>query len=107
MAETSPVVVVVHPQAIAEDITAEQLAARPKQPRAAIAEDMTAEQLAARPKQPKSGRKASSDEAYAATAKKWWPLFLKEQWDGAVKGQFIAPVEGGGPECTAAPFVPS
>ena len=53
MAKTSRVVmVVVHPQAIAEDITAEQLAARPKQPRAAIAEDMTAEQLAARPKQP-------------------------------------------------------
>jgi hypothetical protein len=100
MAKTSRVVmVVVHPQAIAEDMTAEQLAARPKQPRAAIAEDMTAEQLAARPKQPKSGRKASSDEAYAATAKKWWPLFLKEQqWDGAVKGQFIdeagAPMDG-------------
>ena len=40
-------------------------------------EDVTVEELAARPKKPRAPRKASSDQTYGKTANKWWPLFLK------------------------------
>ena len=55
-----------------------------------LPDDVSAEDLAARPKQPKVARKASTTAAYAATAGKWWPAFLKAAgWDGTVKGVFI------------------
>ena len=41
-----------------------------------LSDDVTVEELAARPKQPKAARKESSSAAYAASANKWWPLFL-------------------------------
>ena len=64
-----------------------------------FANDVTADELAERPKQPRPPRKASSEEAYASAANKWWPKFLKAaQWDGEVKGVFIdaagEPIDG-------------
>ena len=47
-----------------------------------LPDDMTAEELAARPKQPKDPRKDSSTGAYDKTKNKWWPAFLKAaNWD--------------------------
>ena len=55
-----------------------------------LADDVTMEELEARPKQPRPARKASSTAAYSATANKWWPMFLKRAgWDAEVKGVFI------------------
>ena len=64
-----------------------------------LADDVTVEELAARPKQPKQPRKESSSAQYAKTANKWWPAFLKYAgWDGAVKGNFLdeagEPIDG-------------
>jgi hypothetical protein len=42
-----------------------------------LAEDVTVDELAARPKQPRAPRQTSSDATYARSANKWWPLFLK------------------------------
>ena len=54
-----------------------------------FADDVTAEELAARPKQPRAPRKESSEEAYASSANKWWPKFLKAAGWGTEKGVFI------------------
>jgi hypothetical protein len=55
-----------------------------------FADDVTVEELAARPKQPRAPRKESSEDAYATSANKWWPKFLKAAgWDGTEKGVFI------------------
>ena len=55
-----------------------------------LPDDVTAQELAARPKQPKPARKRASTEAYEKTAGKWWPRFLKSAgWDGTIKGVFI------------------
>jgi hypothetical protein len=57
---------------------------------AALADDVTAEELAARPEQPRAPRSKSTEEAYASSANKWWPMFLKAVcWDGTEKGVFI------------------
>ena len=63
---------------------AETVAAQP------LADDVTAEELAARPEQPRAPRNKSTEEAYASSANKWWPMFLKAVcWDGTEKGVFI------------------
>jgi len=55
-----------------------------------LADDVTAEELAARPEQPRAPRSKSTEEAYASSANKWWPMFLKAVcWDGTEKGVFI------------------
>ena len=55
-----------------------------------FADDVTAEELAARPKQPRAPRKESSEEVYSSSANKWWPKFIKAAgWDGTEKGVFI------------------
>ena len=64
-----------------------------------LADDVTVEELAARPKQPKAPRKESSTAQYAKTSNKWWPAFLKHAgWDGTVKGNFLdeagKPIDG-------------
>ena len=63
---------------------AETVAAQP------LADDVTAEELAARPEQPRAPRNKSTEEAHASSANKWWPMFLKAVcWDGTEKGVFI------------------
>jgi hypothetical protein len=65
-------------------VMAETVAAQP------LADDVTAEELAARPEQPRAPRNKSTEEAYASSANKWWPMFLKAVcWDGTEKGVFI------------------
>ena len=63
---------------------AETVAAQP------LADDLTAEELAARPELPRAPRNKSTEEAYASSANKWWPMFIKAVcWDGIEKGVFI------------------
>jgi len=53
-------------------------------------DDVTPEELAARPKQPKTARKASAQASYDKTKNKWWPLFLKSAgWKHEEKIVFI------------------
>jgi hypothetical protein len=44
--------------------------------------EMTSEEMAARPKQPKEARRDTSAAVYKKTSNKWWPLFCKAHgWD--------------------------
>ena len=56
-----------------------------------LPEDVTAEQLRARQKQPAaSARQDSTNNQYAATSQKWWPMFLKAaQWDANDKAHWL------------------
>ena len=54
------------------------------------ASDFTAEELAARPKQPKAARKASTEGTYNKTKNCWWPKFLLAQgWDNREASVFL------------------
>ena len=56
----------------------------------ALPEQLTAEALGARPKQPKPSQKASTAAAYSKTSNKWWPAFLKDAgWEAADKSNFL------------------
>lgn len=55
-----------------------------------LPDDLTIEELAARPRQPKEPRKESSSKQYQKTANKWWKKFLEHAgWDESVKGTFL------------------
>ena len=55
-----------------------------------LPEELTPEALLAREKQPKAPRKETTENAYAKTAKKWWPLFLTAaSWDANDKSCFL------------------
>ena len=56
-----------------------------------LPEDVTAEELRVRERQPSaSTRKDSTDGQYAATSQKWWPMFLKAaQWDANDKADWL------------------
>lgn len=55
-----------------------------------LPEQLTAEALRARPKQPKPSQKTSTAAAYSKTSGKWWPLFLKDAgWNAADKSNFL------------------
>ena len=58
---------------------------------APLADDFTAEELAARSKQPESARAVSSNNQYYGTpVKKWWAQFCaKAKWDPVQKMQFL------------------
>lgn len=57
---------------------------------AVLPETVTADELAARPRQPGAAQKDSSVAAYAATSGKWWPMFLKAaSWDANDVNNFL------------------
>ena len=57
---------------------------------APLADDLSIDELAARPKQPAPPRKTASTEKYDKTAKKWWGAFVKHAgWDGTVRINFL------------------
>jgi hypothetical protein len=52
-------------------------AGAPRAPRREpLADDVTVDELAAKEKKPKASRKASSDNQYNKSARKWWPKFI-------------------------------